>query len=412
MAGYAIKKSRSAQALNDAILRSISPPATGRLELRDSTTRGLIFRITANGTRTWCLRSRTQDGKQTRPKLGTYPELSLSEARKSARAMMAAIESGGDPVAEKTAARSARKARLAARTVGSALAEWRTARENDGDKPWSPRHASENARMVRHDVPALLSTKPLRETTREDWTSLIIKKRRLAPAGAAALWRMLSAFFSFAEAAGWVDISPLPRKGSTLAPNVRSRERVLSDSELQSIWSAADRETPRARAMVRLLILTAAREGEVSGICAGEVALSATRWKLPPERTKNGRGMVLPLCSLAMAELHSVWPNETVAMTWRLLGRSGSAPFSGFSKLKQRIDQASGVTGWRWHDLRRTARTGMAKLGVPRDHAEAALNHISGRSALERTYDRHDYADEVIAALTLWQRHVAEVVAR
>ena len=61
--------------------------------------------------------------------------------------------------------------------------------------------------------------------------------------------------------------------------------------------------------------------------------------------------------------------------------------------------------------LRRTARTGMTRLGVSRDHAEAALNHISGRSALERTYDWHDFAPEVIAALGTWQEHLAKLVA-
>ena len=69
------------------------------------------------------------------------------------------------------------------------------------------------------------------------------------------------------------------------------------------------------------------------------------------------------------------------------------------------------MPAWRFHDLRRTARTGMTRLGVPRDHAEAAINHISGRSALERTYDRHDYADEVLNALSRWQAHVAGLVA-
>jgi hypothetical protein len=70
-----------------------------------------------------------------------------------------------------------------------------------------------------------------------------------------------------------------------------------------------------------------------------------------------------------------------------------------------------GWRGWRWHDLRRTARTGMTRLGVPRDHAEAAINHVSGRSALERTYDRHDYAGEIVSALGCWQAHVAGLVA-
>jgi hypothetical protein len=54
----------------------------------------------------------------------------------------------------------------------------------------------------------------------------------------------------------------------------------------------------------------------------------------------------------------------------------------------------------------------MTRLGVPRDHAEAAINHVSGRTKLERTYDRHDYAPEVIAALTLWQGHVAGLVGQ
>lgn len=69
------------------------------------------------------------------------------------------------------------------------------------------------------------------------------------------------------------------------------------------------------------------------------------------------------------------------------------------------------MTGWRFHDLRRTARTGMTRLGVLREHAEAALNRVGGRTKLERTYDRHDYAAEVIAALGRWQAHVASLVS-
>ncbi len=115
----------------------------------------------------------------------------------------------------------------------------------------------------------------------------------------------------------------------------------------------------------------------------------------------------MPLHPLLVDDLRAVWPKHAAAPSWKLLGDIAGSGFRGYSKLKARLDKASGVTGWRWHDLRRTARTGMTRLGVSRDHAEAALNHISGRSALERTYDRHDYAQEVIAALKRWQSHVA-----
>ena len=54
---------------------------------------------------------------------------------------------------------------------------------------------------------------------------------------------------------------------------------------------------------------------------------------------------------------------------------------------------------WRWHDLRRTVRTGLTRLGVPREHAEASINHIGGRAGLVGTYERYDYAQEIIAAL-------------
>jgi hypothetical protein len=92
------------------------------------------------------------------------------------------------------------------------------------------------------------------------------------------------------------------------------------------------------------------------------------------------------------------------------LGAIAGSGLSGFSKLKARVDALSSVADWHVHDLRRSARTGMTRLGVPRDHSEAAVNHVSGRSALERIYDRHDYGPEVLAALGRWQSHVAALV--
>jgi hypothetical protein len=84
--------------------------------------------------------------------------------------------------------------------------------------------------------------------------------------------------------------------------------------------------------------------------------------------------------------------------------------FRGFSKLKRAIDAASGISEWWLHDIRRTVRTGMTKLGIPRAHAEAAINHVGGRAGLVGTYENYDYAGEIIAALTCWQQHVTALV--
>jgi integrase len=194
---------------------------------------------------------------------------------------------------------------------------------------------------------------------------------------------------------------------------VAARERALSDAELRTIWLAADLLRPKPRVFVHLLAMTAAREMEVADIATGEVNLDAGRWAIPGTRTKNGRGIVLPLHPLLIADLRAVWPvhGERAGPNWRLLGGIAGSGLRGFSPIKRHLDALSGVAAWRWHDLRRTARTGLTRLGVERDHAEAALNHVSGRTALERVYDRHDFAPEVIGAIGRWHAHVAALVA-
>jgi integrase len=265
-------------------------------------------------------------------------------------------------------------------------------------------------RVCTAEIVPPIGTRPLIETTRADWTGIIAAKHRRAPGVGSTLYRMCAAFLNHAEAHGWIAVPLLPRKGlAIIAPPVAARERTLADSELRAIWQAADQLQPKARAFVHLLAMTAAREMEVADIATGEIDLPSSTWSIPGSRTKNRRGIALPLHPLLLDDLRGVWPKHSIraGIAWRLLGGIAGGGFRGFSKLKARVDKDSGVTDWRWHDLRRTARTGMTRLGVSRDHAEAALNHVSVRSALERTYDRHDFAPEVITAMTLWQAHVA-----
>ena len=87
--------------INDAYLRTVRPPETGRLEIWDTRTNGLVIRITPTGAMTWSVRARTADGKKTRPALGTWPALGVAAARKAATAALAAIQGGKDLVAEK-----------------------------------------------------------------------------------------------------------------------------------------------------------------------------------------------------------------------------------------------------------------------------------------------------------------------
>ena len=394
--------------LTDAFLRTLRPPATGRLELRDARTPNLLLRVTARSM-VWAVRARTRDGKRTNVTLGRYPAVGLAEARRRALATLAAIHRGADPIAEKRAARAEREARRTAPTVADRLEQWQQARA----ARWSDRHAREVARIAASEIVPVLGDRPLAETNRADWIALIERKRRAgAPVAASLLLRVASAFLTYAETAGWIERSPLPRRAAAmLAPLPAARERTLTDAEIVAIWRASAALAPTARAIVRLLILTGARRAEIGGLALGELDLEAGRWTLPATRAKNRRPLVRPLGPLAMAELRAVLPTGPVGAHHRLFGRVGAGPFAGWSKLKRRLDELSPeLAPWRWHDLRRTVRTGLARLGVDRDTAELALGHVSHRSKVEQTYDRSDPSAAIAAALLRWQAHVAALV--
>ena len=183
-----------------------------------------------------------------------------------------------------------------------------------------------------------------------------------------------------------IDRPLLPRRGAGVVAKVAPRQRALTDEELAAVWHASSALSPHSRALAGLLILTGCRVSEAAGIAVGEVDVAASRWTIPVERAKNRHAITVPLPTSLAAELISFAPTGAPA-SYRLLGQTRGTALQAISRVKGNLDRHSGVRDWTMHDLRRTARTGMTRLGVARDHAEAAINHLSNRTKLERTYD-------------------------
>src|SRR5262249_42440820 len=154
----------------------------------------------------------------------------------------------------------------------------------------------------------------------------------------------------------------------------KSRDRVLTDAELKTIWKACADDDYGA--VLKLLMLTGQRANEIGDLRWSEV--HDEQILLPGERTKNGRPHIIPLSDVAKGILSSV-PSKDRA---HVFGRDDSG-FQGWSKAKEKIDAqiADGKkppAHWTPHDLRRTVATRMAELGVQPHIIEAVLNHVSG----------------------------------
>jgi len=189
---------------------------------------------------------------------------------------------------------------------------------------------------------------------------------------------------------------------------VLPRDRVLADHELVAVWKAC-RDDDFGR-IVRLLTLTGCRREEIGSLVWSELNLDTGVLSIPGERTKNHRPLVLTLPAVAVDILRSVPRREGRNYVF---GGSGNA-FSGWAYAKMSLDAriTSTVGGplphWTLHDLRRTARTGLGKIGVAPHIAELVINHVRG--GVEAIYDRHRYEREIKQALAQWAEYLLAVV--
>jgi integrase len=131
----------------------------------------------------------------------------------------------------------------------------------------------------------------------------------------------------------------------------------LSDDELRAVWNACGDD--HYGRIVKLLALTGCRRDEIGGLRWSEVNLNAATITLPAERTKNGHRHVVPLAPAAVDILSTI---ERVVGRDFVFGQYGQG-FSGWADKKQKLGDSVG--SWVLHDLRRTFRTGLGKLGVP-----------------------------------------------
>ena len=228
---------------------------------------------------------------------------------------------------------------------------------------------------------------------------------RGSPATANRTFTVIRALFNWAIGRGIIEKSPC--NGLSKPAPERQRDRVLSDEELRGVLLAARDIGHPYGTIVEILALTGQRREEVAGMRWDEISPDGSLWTIPATRSKNGRPHVVQLVGRTRGILGAL------PRTSDLVFHTNGNAFTQFARLKRHHDDRSGVQDWVIHDLRRTAVSGMARLGVEPHVADKILNHQSGTiSGVAAVYQRHDFMSERKEALKMWASHVIDTGIR
>jgi integrase len=396
--------------LTKARVESLRPGLKQR-DISDPERRGLVLRIEPSGSKLWLFRYKF-GGKPHRLALGAYPGMTLALARAEAQAHRDLLDRGVDP-------RTARRARRPAPLSEAASPSDKHSIEFLAHE-FLERHVRPHRRRPEY-VERILTRDVLPEWRGRDARTLTPREvielldgivargsRVMANRTASLLVQM----FKFGIHRAIVENSPvmlLYRPGGKEKP----RSRALSEDELQAFLQNLDDACrfQRLPHVLRVLLLTLQRRSELALAEWREFDLDGKNWTIPDAHAKTGKGHVLPLSDWAVEELKRL-KVMAAGSRYVLPSSDKSQPIDpkyitrSVARCLKRF-KTHGVAAFTPHDLRRTGRTGLARLGIKVDIAERILNHA--RERMEATYDVHDYIDEKREALNKWAKYLEKL---
>jgi integrase len=358
---------------------------------------GFGVKVTPKGRKVFIVLYRTggAGSKLRKYTIGPYGRVTLHQARVAAQRVYGAKLEGRDPAAEKREA----KRRAVADLVEDLLETFIAQRLSQN------RSAAETSRLLRREVGKPWASRSIHTIGKRDVVEVVSAiVQRGAPGAANKTLKSLKTFLRWCVGQAVLDQSPA--EGVPLPTKEVARDRVLNDAELTQVILAARNISGPYGAVVEVLALTGQRREEVACLRWEELDLAERTWTIPKARSKNGKAHIVHLSRQALVVLEGADRRGPLPLT--LLG---TKPFQDFARAKRRLDQLSGVTGWRLHDLRRTCVSGMARLGVAPHVADKILNHQAGTiSGVAAVYQRHDFLFERKEALDRWGAYLAQIL--
>jgi len=367
-------------------------PGPKRKEIPDSLVPGVYLITQPSGAKSWAYRYRF-NGKTRKLTLGRYPKIGLADARELAQKAELQIRQGNDPAQAKAGK---------AATFGAFMDmhfERPERRGKAGD--------AELRRTLEFDCGDWRNL-ALSDITRGAIKAKLDAALARSKAGSASTARKIYAGLRavFQLAVDYEVLNENPVEKLTCPASNNERDRVLDDAELVRVWKAAQEIGGAYGAIVRLLVLTGARRDEIAHARAEWLDLDNGMLTIPRASMKTRAGAHVIYLTDGMRD---VLAECRAAPTGFLItAKPGGTPFSAWAWSKRQLDELSGVTGWRIHDLRRTAKTNWQRLRIAYEVRQMMSAHaVPGVIGI---YERHDWAEECRAGFEAWSARVRDIV--
>jgi integrase len=382
------------------------PPAGKRNEYYDALAPGLCLRVSETGHRSFNMVARfpANPVHPTRRLIGEYGTISLEDAREVVREWHALIRRGIDPKAEILKQRAEAR-RKHAMTFEYVMDEYLT-------RAAPERSGMEVRRLLTKEFLPLWGNRSITDIRREEIAAAIREIVRSGrPGQAHNSFSILRRMFNWAIGSSeyGLDHSPMAalKPADVIGQQRGIRDRVLTDAELRAIWQGADALGYPHGAIVKMLVLTGQRLNEIASLQWSEIDLAQKVITISADRMKGGIAHEVPLAPMAYAML-----SDPSFPRWKrgpfVFSATGERPVQGFSKLKAKIDQASGVSDWVLHDIRRSARKRWSALPVEDRVRELAMAHQ--QPGLHKVYDLHRYRAEKESLFRQWETMLTGII--
>lgn len=402
----------------DTMIRKLKPAES---DYTRSEGNGFTIRVMPSGVKTW-LYLYAFNGKRRKMHLGSYPDVTLETARSRFEDAKRKVRNDIDPMAE---AEEQAEERRKAPTVADLVHDYIERHAKRFKRSWA-----KDEQILNREVVSAWGKRKAADVAKRDVIRLLEEiVNRNAPAMANNTFQIIRKMFNWAAEQDILQHTPCT--GVKLPSPKLSRERVLSELEIRTMWTNLDRPDLNmsidSRRALKLILVTAQRPGEVIGMHSSEI--DGQWWTIPTERAKNGKAHRVYLTATALELIGDTSDRGYIFRTphkdkdkpmgdtalavavgrnlaFPLTDAKGNQLFNADGKpaTENRLE----IDHFTPHDLRRTAATFMASMGFMDEIIDAVLNHA--KKGIIRTYNRHDYDREKQQALEAWERKLNSII--